>query len=145
MADLRLRDVVLLQSLFLMWPDGPPQPTPDDESAPFEYPDGDFMLLAPTTSREDDEFTLYLEAKIEAGTMPFQLELLIGARFSVNEEPDLKAEDAEPTLVWLIYPYLRELIGSITSRSPLPPYYLPALSKLPHPSVAESQPSAPGE
>ena len=104
MADLRLTDIVLLQSFFSMWPERSAPPAEDsDETQAFVYPVGDFLELSSTSSREDDEFVLYLDAKLEADALPFELELVVGARYSVVDQPDLTANDAEPTLVWLVY------------------------------------------
>lgn len=107
-----------------------------DES--YGYPEGDFLQLDASTSREGDEFILYLEGDLDAQRFPFRLQILVGARYEVKDV-DATAEEVEPTLVWLAYPYLRELIASITGRSPAPSYFLPTLSLLPHPSVLSKE------
>ena len=49
------------------------------------------------------------------------------------------AANLESTLVWLSYPYLREIISSISGHSPLPAYFVQALTRMPHPSVSEGE------
>lgn len=156
MADIRLTDFVLLQSSFEMWPESPAEAgrlatgqadegaVVDAELAEasadgdiFVYPVGDFAQLWSSVTREDDVFVLYLRAAIDDEHFPWRLDVLVGARYDVSEETELALDEVEGTLVWLCYPYLRELIASITSRSPAPQYFLPALSKMPHPSVLE--------
>src|SRR5688572_15935478 len=100
-----------------------------------EYPDGDFLKLGASVEREDDNFMLFLNASLDEPTFPFTVDVVLGALFAVADEPDLEPDDVEATLVFMAYPYLRELIASITARSPAPQYFLPPLGRLPHPSV----------
>jgi hypothetical protein len=128
-----------------MWPHGAGDEAAaaqDAEDDLFTYPEGDFVKLSSTATREGDQIVMYLQADLDDTAFPFRLSMLLGARFDVPGET-LDAEHATSTLVWLCFPYVRELVSSITGRSPLPPYYLPALTKMPHPSVlAEPSESA---
>lgn len=133
MAQIQLTDLVLLASNFQMWPRGA-APPPDTDDATLDYPSGEFVELSASTTQQDDAWVLYLNADLDDPQFPFKLSVLLGARFEIGDE-DLTVEEAEKTLVWLCYPYLREIIASITGRSPLPPYYIPALTRMPDPSV----------
>ena len=101
----------------------------------FEYPEEDLLQLDARVLGEDGGgFVLFVTGRLEDERLPFRLEVEIGARFSTAEEGEgLTAEGVKPTLVWLCYPYLRELIASITTRAPVPTYFLPTMSKLPGP------------
>ena len=147
MADIRLVDIVLLQFAFEMWPDRPDASksdssetdTQDDETElGFDYPEEDIVELQASSSREGDEFVLYLRATLDDERLPFKMELLLGGRYSFRDLEE-SVEEVEPTLVWLAYPYLREVIVAATTRSPAPPYFLPPMSYLPHPSVLREQ------
>jgi hypothetical protein len=133
-AAISLTDLVLLGSNFEMWPQGAASPPSPDDNSSFQYPKGDHLDLSAEVARDGGQLVLFLTASIDDPSFPFRLNVVIGARFDVPDET-LEEQRAEGTLVWLCYPYLRELIASITGRSPLPPYYLPGLAKLPHPSV----------
>lgn len=142
MADIRLADFVLLECDFELWPeraDEEPSEAQDDTGEEvFEYPEEDLLDLAASTAAAGDDYVLYLRADLDDPRLPFRLGLMLGARFVIREDeegPPPSVEDVEPTLVWLCYPYLRETVASITNRSPLPPYMLPALTRMPHPSV----------
>src|SRR5438128_2706117 len=102
-----------------MWPEGATQPPDDDDVAAFTYPEGDYLRLSSSVTLEEDEFVLYLQAFIDDAAFPFKLDVLIGARFNAGDD-QLPPDRAEKTLVWMSYPYLRELVASITGRSPLP-------------------------
>ena len=139
MASFKLTDLVVLGSWFAMWPEGGAQ-TPVGDDAPFSYPEGDFVSLSASVEREDDEFVLYLEAKVGPDpALPFAFNTMLGARFEVDN-PELEPARAKNTLVWLCYPYVRELVASTTSRSPLPTYWLPAITRMPDPAVLEAEP-----
>jgi len=144
MADIKLTDLVLLASEFRMWPRGASvgDEQSHEEDFRFDYPPGDLAEISASVGREPGEisgqpgeYVLYVGLKIDDDAFEFfMLNLTVGARFEIGEE-GLTAERLEPTLVWLCYPYLRELVASITGRSPLPPYYMPALTKMPDPAV----------
>lgn len=136
MPEFQLTEFVLLRSSFETWPGGAPAEEADQEQ-PFAYPEGDFLDLGASTTRDGEDLILFLRARLDDKQLPFRLEAVVGARFTVEADSKLTAAEAEPTLVWLCYPYLRELIGSITARSPLPPYFVPLLGKLPHPTALE--------
>ena len=123
MAEPQLEEVVILSSRFRMWPD-PPGPSSDGDPNPFAYPAGDFLTLAAATKRGLGRIVLYLQADVDDFAIPFSLSLLLGARFRIGEA-ELEDDQIEPTLVWLCYPFLQELVADITGRSPLPPYRLP--------------------
>ena len=138
MASIQLTDLVLLQSAFEMWPGDPdPADAEEHEDRFFAYPEGDFLQLSTSSEREsENEIVLYVHAGLDDPALPFRLEVVLGARYHIGEsEEELPAERAEATLMWMCYPYLGELVATITGRSPLPPYYLPALTRLPDPSV----------
>lgn len=156
MADLRFEELVLLKCDFEVWPeqaefndqpapatgdDAPEAPESEQQSGQFddEYPTKHLLRWKSTASREGDEFFLYLQARLEAPRFPFRLRFEAGARYATSPEDRTTAEQAKPTLVWLVYPFLRELIYNITSRSPLPPYSLPPLTRLPDPSLEGDQ------
>lgn len=49
----------------------------------------------------------------------FSRRAVTGARFEVANQPELTADDAAPTLFFIAFPYLRELVSSLTARSPV--------------------------
>jgi hypothetical protein len=133
-AQIQLTDFVLLRAAFQMWPRGGALgDAPDDR--PYTYPEGDLLSLTPVTVKDDQGFVLFLKAELNAEELPFQLDVQIGARFVLEPNASLTVDEVEQTLVWLSYPYLRELVANITARAPIPQYLLPPLSRLPHRSL----------
>jgi hypothetical protein len=97
----------------------------------------DDVNLAYGASRDGDEFRLVIEASrpdtpISRG---FMLAITAGARFETDAPPELTAEFAESTLLFISYPYLRELVFSLTGRSSVGPIRLAPLTRLPAPSM----------
>ncbi len=82
----------------------------------------------------EDEFTLVVETKLTLEALPYRLRLLTGSRFA-KPDPPVTAAAAIQTLLFVSYPYIRETVTSITSRSPYTRFDLPPLIRLPHPSV----------
>jgi hypothetical protein len=151
MAEIRLVDVVLLRCNFDALVSTGESAEPDrntsmDEEAlagadlPYEYPAGDFLVLEAWMTEQPDAVALFVTAKLEDAALPFRLEATMGARFTIDDMGDASSENIERTLTWLCYPYIRELISTVTGRSPLPPYFLPAITKMPHPTVEGSTP-----
>jgi hypothetical protein len=162
-ADIQLEEFVLLKCDFSVTTDG--EELEDDAAGPsdepaessgddyepeefeesFAYPEGDFLQLQSgiVERDEDDEYVLFLVAKIDNESFPFTLSVTTGARFVVPADERGKrptADEAHGTLIWLSYPYLRETIAGISGRSPFPPYYIPALTRLPDPSAGGKPP-----
>ena len=151
MADIRFEELVLLRCDFEVWPDaedvegaetsaeegeGAPAPEGDGQDRfDSEYPTENLLRWKSTASREGDEYVLLMWARIEAPRLPFRMHFDVGARFVTTPEERNTAEEVRPTLIWLAYPFLRELVHNLTARSPLPPYSLPPLTRLPDPSL----------
>jgi hypothetical protein len=139
MADLRLLEFVLLGATFeirtgLDWL-GQAEP-----GAEGPYPAEDLLALVSGAERDGDEFVLRLDASLEDERLPFRLSVSTGARFLIVDEPELTAERAETTLVFMAFPYLRETIWTLTGRSPYPAYAVPPLTKLPDKPVRGDEP-----
>lgn len=145
MAQIKLTDFVLLASEFRVWPRGLSQT--EDGSDEVDYPTDDVAQISASVTRNTateaadvegpEEWILYVHLTIDDETFPhFLLHLSVGARFEIDEmEHD--PERAQSTLVWLCYPYIRELVASVSGRSPLPSYYLPALTMMPDPEALQ--------
>jgi hypothetical protein len=153
-ADIRFEELVLLRCDFEIWPDlakdaqaDPADETEEGEREQYdsEYPAENLLRWKSTASRDGDEFLLLLWARIEAPRLPFRMFFDIGARFATNPQDQTTAEVARPTLIWLAYPFFRELVYNITSRSPLPPYSLPPLTRLPDPALQDSNETQPDD
>jgi hypothetical protein len=139
-AELRLLEFVLLSSRF----DASAEAWPESGSD-FQYPAEDVAQLGFDAERVDDEFRLTIQVDLEEG-LPFHLMIRAGARFLVTDAPDLSPEEAQATLVFLAYPYLREAVANLTMRTPFPAYFLPPLIRLPDPSVrGDAEPLFPVE
>src|SRR5579872_4865320 len=129
MADLRLVEFVLLNSSFAAR--GPTEWSSADRGSGGGYPPEEVVQLRVTADRVADEFVMRIEAKLDDDRFPFDLEISVGARFVVSEADELTAERAQSTLLFMVFPYLRETVWSITGRSPYPAYALPPLTRLP--------------
>jgi hypothetical protein len=81
-----------------------------------------------------NEFVLFVEARLTQDKAPYDFEVVMGARFD-KPEPPVNIEAAKATLLFMMYPYLRETISNITNRSPYGGFLVPPLAKLPHPQV----------
>lgn len=125
---IRLTDFVLLDCSFRAFPwEGDPERQPAEIPPDSEaYADEDVLALSGATRIHEDAVTLFLEARLDDVTLPFTLDLTVGARFDVPHAA-VAQTDLQPTLIRIVYPYLRELVSAVTNRSPLPPYFLPAL------------------
>jgi hypothetical protein len=124
-----LEDVVLLSCRFRF------SPKADDEVGDteggdaqgedeFTYPDENMLQVRSVLDIEEDAALLFLQATLDDERLDFELDVEIGARFSSPEKFDLPREQVERTLVFMVFPYVRELVSNITSRSPAPPYFL---------------------
>lgn len=87
-----------------------------------------------STEEEDDQFVFILRVEVVDPSVPYKLEVVTGARFDIPDPP-VTASQAQATLLFVSYPYVRELVASITGRSPYQAYELPPLTRLPHPTV----------
>jgi hypothetical protein len=119
------------------------EPTDVTESAsPPENPDRRHEIpgveLDYSTTEEDDEFVFILRLKVTDPTVPYSLEVVTGSRFEIPDPP-VAVQQAEATLLFVSYPYVRELVASITGRSPYQAFELPPLTRLPHPTVTGEQ------
>jgi hypothetical protein len=88
---------------------------------------------------EGDEFVLIVHTLLNEPAAPYELELITGARYG-TPDPPVSPDEAAGTLLFMAYPYIREAVFSITGRSPYQGFLLPALAKLPHPSITEAAP-----
>ncbi|MCW3000649.1 MAG: Preprotein translocase subunit SecB [Solirubrobacterales bacterium] len=136
MADIRFKNVVLLSCDFETWPNREEGETgveavPEPDT---EYPDDNFLQYTATTERtEDSVFLMLLAVRLDDRKLPFLLRASFGCEFEIRDD-GLTPERAEPTLVFMAYPYVREFIFNLTGRSPLPAYSLPPITRSPDPS-----------
>lgn len=139
MPAIQLTDFVLLSSDFRVWPRG--SGSEELEAEEFGYPAEDLSDISASVEKiEENEWVLYVRLDIDHEQFEwFELHVTVGARFEIPDE-DLEPDRAKPTLLWLCYPYLRELVASISGRSPLPPYYMPALTMMPDVEALEARP-----
>lgn len=91
----------------------------------------------------DTEFVLIVRTILEEPALPYELELLMGATYD-TPEPAVTQDEVASTLLFMVYPYIREMVFSITGRSPYRAFQLPPFARLPHPRVsgAEDQQSS---
>lgn len=83
---------------------------------------------------DGDEFVLIANATSEETGLPYNFDVVVGARFQ-KPDPPVTLDEARATLLFLAYPYLRETVSNLTFRTPYPAFLMPALSRLPHPRV----------
>jgi hypothetical protein len=77
-----------------------------------------------------DEYLVILQTQItEEASVPYELLIVTGSSFEIPE--GVSTTDAASTLLFITYPYVREVIANITGRSPFQPFTLPPLTKLP--------------
>jgi hypothetical protein len=138
LADLRLAEFVLIHAHFAVRASGDNAWQTEDSAS--IYPTEEVLELSSTVEREDDEFILLLRAQLTDERLPFELQLTTGARFALTDLPELTADEARSTLIFMAYPYLRETVSSITARSPYQAYLLPPLTRLPRPEVRGEEP-----
>jgi hypothetical protein len=138
MLQLRLTDMTLLNcSLEQRWR-GDAAEIPDDERTTYDpeigYPDEQLIQLRINSLLEESEATAFIEGKLDDQRLPFRLSFEMGFQYSVPESEALPpVAEIEPTLVWIAFPYMRELIADITGRTPAGQYFLPPLTRLPQP------------
>ncbi len=142
MADLRLLEFVLLKASFDVRLESA-QANWVDEIGVYDfaqaYPTDDLLGLSSNVERIDDHFLLVMDVGLDDARLPFQLTLQVGARFLVTDDSELTANRVHSTLIFMSFPYLRETIANLTSRSPFATYALPPLTKLPDAPVRGEQ------
>lgn len=124
----QFKDIHLLSCEFETWPDR------EDGSPEFdgEYSHDEFLKYQASTERREDQFLMFLAVRLEDPALPFNLFAAFGCEFDVTDMA-ITPERAEPTLVFMAYPYVREFVFNLTGRSPLPAYALPPLTRQPDP------------
>ncbi|HEY1834449.1 MAG TPA: hypothetical protein VGG08_08440 [Solirubrobacteraceae bacterium] len=146
---MRFEELVLLKCDFEMWPSREEAATDaggseaeaeavrrEDTDGVSQYPTDHLLRWKSTVTREGDELFLYMSAKLDTPQLPFRLLFDVGVRYMTSLEEQTTTEALKPTLVWIAYPFLRELVYNLTARTPVPPYALPPLTRLPDPSLA---------
>lgn len=148
MLPIRLQDIALLRCEFKERfldedersgeEDGPASDVEDSEES---YPEEQLLRLAVTADSEDREVACFIEGKLDDERLPFELSFEMAFLYAVSgNEPVPAMEDLQPTLVWLAFPHLREFVAELTGRSPSPRYFVPPLTRLPHPDEQVSDP-----
>jgi hypothetical protein len=135
-------------------PDLPPDldaghiaPTEDaiDDEVPSAAVEGtlelDGVSLFYSVTEEDEQFALILQTSLTDATSPYEMNIVTGSRYTLPDPPATTAE-AAATLVFIAYPYVREIFTNITARSPYRAFMLPPLTRLPHPRVSTEEPGA---
>ena len=89
-----------------------------------------------SASREEDEFVLLARLTVNDPSAPYHVEVVTGSRFDVPDDPAVSIEEAEATLIFITYPYIREVVMNLTARSPYREFVLRPLTRLPHPRVS---------
>jgi hypothetical protein len=133
LADIRLRDIALLSSQFEV------QAGVDEGDVADEYPDEQVLQLRPDVQHDDEQFICFIDGQLDHESFPFTLSFTMGFLFTVSdaEQQTLGPEELRPTLTWLAFPYIREYIADVTSRAPIPTYFIPPMTRLPHPGQVE--------
>jgi hypothetical protein len=161
MARFQLQDFVLLQCRYQFAPpdeegqanesrEGETEaPKPDEAQAESGgsgssaeewpgWPTEDVLKLDAALATDPPYYVLILEGRLDDPRLHFSLEFTVGARF---ERDHAEEEPAEPevrsTLAFMAFPYVRELVASITGRSPTPSYFLPPRALPPDPRTTD--------
>jgi hypothetical protein len=141
MLPIRLQDMALLRCSYSERFNEDEQQGEKDTSASNvgeeSYPDEQLLKLAVTADAEDGEVVCFIEGKLDDERLPFELSFEMGFLYVISgDEPLPQIENLQPTLVWLAFPHLRELIAELTGRSPSPRYFVPPLTRLPQPDAS---------
>ena len=147
MPNIRLREFVLLNCNFELWPDRGEGPSEEPASAHIEpadrpYPEEQLVVLSVTTLSEVGEATLFVEVDLDDPRLPFRLYFEAGASFSVSDAADTPHDELEPFLVWVTFPYVQEFVANLTGRAPISQYHPPPLTRpptrMPHPDDTDA-------
>lgn len=154
MAGLELNEFVLLASNFWVLaepsegdsdvanangePEADVSNSEDSEASLFDWKkleldDAELMYSA---SREEDEFVLLARLTVNDPSAAYHVEVVTGSRFDVPDDPPVSIEEVEATLIFITYPYIREVVMNLTARSPYREFVLRPLTRLPHPRVS---------
>ncbi len=87
-------------------------------------------VLSIDIDEDADEFVFVPETTVTDPAALYELSVVTGSRFTVPE-PSVTTTEAASTLLFISYPYVRELVFSLTSRSPFSGFQLPPLTKRP--------------
>jgi hypothetical protein len=132
--------------------DEPPQSTEEHDSADAgpmdeQTPDGDegtppppepaFEYRGQVELRGDD--TVFLFAQIATGPpiTDFSFAGELGVKFKFADAATFAEDAVRSTLLWMAYPYVREMVSTVSSRSPQGPFFLPPLTKMPDPATVQ--------
>ena len=99
-------------------------------SAGIEVEGALLSILTIEVDEEESEFVFVLETTVTDPASPYEFVVVTGSRFTIPEPP-VSTDDAASTLLFISYPYVRELIFSLTSRSPFTGFSLPPLTRRP--------------
>lgn len=87
-------------------------------------------ILTIDVEEDENEFVFVLRTTLNDPASPYELSVVTGSRFTVPE-PAMSTDDAASTLLFISYPYVREVVFSISSRSPFSGFRLPPLTRRP--------------
>ena len=96
--------------------------------------DIDEVAMRYTVTHEEGSLIAVIWTELADPTEPLHFEVVTGARF-VPPEPPVPLDAIASTLLFIAFPYVREVVMNLTARTPFGTYLLPPLTKLPHPHV----------
>ncbi len=140
MLKISLSDTALLKCTFEHRLSYETDDTPDADRTTYDpaegYPDEQLLELSVQSSFEENEAVAWIEGKVDDQRLPFRLYFEMAFLYSVPQDEEMPSPDEiEPTLVWIAFPYMREMIADLTGRSPVAQYFLPPLTRLPQPDM----------
>jgi hypothetical protein len=107
-------------------------PQPGETSEPITY-----VGRIEPDDEDEDAVVLFITVEINDPETPFRLKAQLGARFRFPEADAHPEGQVRSTLMWMAYPYVRELVATVTSRSPHETYFMPPMTRMPDPAAVQ--------
>jgi hypothetical protein len=90
-----------------------------------------------------DGVYLFISVGVFDPSQQFRFRGQLGASFTFAEASAFEEAAVRSTLMWMAFPYAREMVASVTARSPHTAYFLPPMTRMPDPAAVTGAPSRP--
>lgn len=147
MADIQIESIVWLTLDFLAFPPAVEHdlgPDTIDAGPPAAGEVPPYVYRGRVEPGPDDTVILFAQIELNQQVTDLRLNAELGVRFRFEDAAAYTEGAVRSTLMWMAYPYVREMVSTVTARSPHDAYYLPPLTKMPDPATVEGAAPAGG-
>jgi hypothetical protein len=150
-ADIQLEEIVWLSAVFDAYPQDKQKetqaeevaapPSESTEAVETEEPPALFSYRGRVDLTAVDGVELSVTVEVTDPDAQFAFTGKLGARFRFSDAATYHESAVRSTLMWMVFPYAREMVATITARSPHGAYYLPPMTLMPDPAAVAGAPA----